>query len=325
MVFWTSWIVYPFISGPDGELWRRYDVAIIPITLSHIPFFLFNAHWLIPRIYKKKGIGVFLVYLTLLVVIATIFQTALKEVVFPPDLIRRHWDFSWLLLGVLFSTGVSTAYGFFFFLQDREQAMQEAQEEQLKSELSFLRSQISPHFIFNILNSLVYLIRNKPNLAESVTIRLSELMRYMLYESSDTQVPLNKELAYLVNYVELQKVRFEEDVEIKMQIDAKSELLNIEPMLIIPFVENAFKHGIGMIVSPVIDIYLKLENEKLSLVVKNKLTEGIQEEKDPSSGIGLKNVRRRLELLYPQNHNLQLENDGKWFITTMDLNLSSTN
>jgi hypothetical protein len=323
VVLWTLWVAYPFISGPDDEKFKRYAVAVIPVTLSHIPFFLFNAHWLIPKFYKKSGIGPYLISLTILTICATVLQTAFKEFVVPEELMRRHWNFSWMLLGTLFSMGVSTAYGFFFHLQEREKAMKEVQEEQLKSELSFLRSQISPHFIFNVLNSLVYLIRNKPNLAETVTIRLSELMRYMLYESSDTQVLLKKELDYLKNYVELQKIRFEEDVEIILKIDAPYGDYQIEPMLIIPFVENAFKHGIGMIEAPVIDINLSMHNAQLKLVVKNKIIAGQQEEKDPSSGIGLKNVKRRLELLYPQNHTLQLDKKDDWFITTLDLNLTS--
>lgn len=324
VVLWTLWVAYPFISGPDDEKFKRYAVAVIPVTLSHIPFFLFNAHWLIPKIYKKSGIGPYLFSLTILTICATVLQTTFKEFIVPEELMRRHWNFSWMLMGTLFSMGVSTAYGFFFHLQEREKAMKEVQEEQLKSELSFLRSQISPHFIFNVLNSLVYLIRNKPNLAETVTIRLSELMRYMLYESSDAQVVLKRELDYLKNYVELQKIRFEEDVEIILRIDTSDADYNIEPMLIIPFVENAFKHGIGMIESPVIDINLSTNNDKLKLVVKNKIIDGNHDEKDPSSGIGLKNVKRRLELLYPQSHTLQLENNGEWFVTILDLQLTTT-
>ncbi len=325
LVLWTAWISYPFIAGPDDERFRKYATAIIPVTLTHIPFFLFNSDWLIPKVFRKRGIAVYLAVLIAMVVVATLGQTALKEMVVPHELLRRHWDFSWMLLGVIFVTGVSTGYGFVFYLMDREQAMRESQEEQLKSELSFLRSQISPHFIFNVLNSLVYLIRNKPKQAESITIRLSELMRYMLYESGDRQVILKKELEYLKNYVELQTMRFGEDVEINFHLNGQHESHQIEPMLIIPFVENAFKHGIGMIDHPVIDISVDMKGNKLVLQVRNKIPPNVNEVKDDSSGIGLKNVRRRLELLYPEKHNLLLEQKDHQFLTSLSIELTSLN
>lgn len=321
MVLWTAWVAYPFIAGPDDEKFQKYAFAIIPVTLSHIPFFFINSDWLISRIFRKRGIAVYLVTLVVLIFVATILQTALKEVVVPGELLRRHWHFSWMLLGVLFVTGISTGYGFVFYLLEREQAIKSVQEEQLKSELSFLRSQISPHFIFNVLNSLVYLIRHKPAQAETITIRLSELMRYMLYESGDKQVTLDKEMEYLKNYVELQKIRFAEDVDIRLNLDTRFNGALIEPMLIIPFVENAFKHGIGMIESPVIDIKLQNGHERVSLIVKNKISDAPIEEKDGSSGIGLKNVRRRLELLYPGRHTLELTDEDGWFIASLDLYL----
>jgi LytS/YehU family sensor histidine kinase len=190
---------------------------------------------------------------------------------------------------------------------------QEEQQERLKSELSFLRSQISPHFIFNILNSIVYLIRSKSDQAESVTLQLSALMRYMLYESANAQIPLEKEIGYLKNYIELQKIRFEEDVEIRLNIEGQAAAHVIEPMLMIPFVENAFKHGVGLVHSPVIDILVNMTEKQLSFVVRNKITPEGSADKDDNSGIGLQNVRRRLELLYPDAHELKTgENEG-WF------------
>jgi LytS/YehU family sensor histidine kinase len=221
---------------------------------------------------------------------------------------------------VLFVTALSTGYAFMRLMVKQEQVRLEEKEERLKSELSFLRSQISPHFIFNVLNSLVYLIRSKSSQAETVTIKLSELMRYMLYESSDAQVPLQKEVEYLQNYVELQKIRFEEDVDIRLQIEGTAQGQLIEPLLMIPFVENAFKHGVGAVQQPIIDISLIIKEKALVFTVKNKVHNGSSnEDKDPASGIGLRNVQRRLELLYPEKHELVFGENGAWFNVSLTL------
>ena len=324
LVLWGGWILFPFIAGPDDPKFRQYALAIMPVTLSHVPFFFLNASWLIPNIFKKRGIGMYLLSIIMMIVIGTILQTALKELVVPSTLLRRHWEFTWQLLGLIFSTGISTGYGFVIYFMKREQDMRDLQEEQLKSELSFLRSQISPHFIFNVLNGLVYLIRNNAEQAELITIRLSELMRYMLYGSGDKQVQLDQELGYVKNYIELQRLRFDEDVDVRIKIQNTNPHLLIEPMLIIPFIENAFKHGTGMISEPVIDIQLNVEGSRLDMKVKNKISQATEEAKDSDSGIGLRNVQRRLELLYPSNHQLDVHSDQRWFTVHLSISLDSS-
>jgi uncharacterized membrane protein YozB (DUF420 family) len=322
IILWTIWIGLPIINAGDNEKHRTFMITIIPVTLTNIPLFLLNSEWLIPQVFRKKGIGTYLVSLLLLIAAFATLQLFMKEWIVPDELIRFHWDIFWAVIPVVFVTAISTGYGFITYLLEQERHRREERQERLQSELSFLRSQISPHFIFNILNSIVYLIRSKSAQAEPVTIKLSELMRYMLYESADEQVPLAKEIDYLHNYVELQKIRFEEDVEILLSIAGEPGAQVIEPMLLIPFVENAFKHGVGMIHGPVIDISLKINREQLNFTVKNKVAEGALEEKDNSSGIGLRNVRRRLELLYPAAHKLEVKTMGEWFVANLDLTLS---
>lgn len=319
IILWTVWIGFPIVNAGDHERFLQYHIALIPVTLTHIPLFLLNTEWLIPRLLRKKGIPAYLISLILLMVFFATLQLFMKDWVIPEHLRFRHFDLFWAIVPVCFVTAISTGYGFIMYLIDQEKARQDEQQERLKSELSFLRSQISPHFIFNILNSLVYLIRSQSDLAESVTIKLSELMRYMLYTSSEEQVPLESELDYLKNYVELQRVRFEEDVEIKLQVDGQAGGQMIEPMLLIPFVENAFKHGVGMISEPVIDIFLEFDKKKLFFSISNKIAPELPEEKDSSSGIGLRNVKRRLELLYPNSHQLEISEETDWF--TIELSL----
>lgn len=320
LILWTIWIGLPFINAPD-ERFRRFSEALIPVSLTHIPLFLINSEGLIPRVFRRWGLTVYLSALMVLVVLFSVLQAFMKENLIPPDLIRRHWDWFWAFVPVLFVTAISTGYGFIRYMLDEEKARQEEQQERLKSEVSFLRTQISPHFIFNVLNSIVYLIRTKSEQAEPVTMKLSELIRYMLYQSGDAQVELEQELAYLRNYVELQNIRFGDDVDIQLNVEGPVGAQRIEPMLLIPFVENAFKHGVGLIEQPLIDIFLKIEDKTLYFEVLNKIAPESAEDKDPASGIGLKNVKRRLELLYPGKHSLDINSEQGRFSVKLALQL----
>lgn len=323
ILFWFYWLVVPFLNMRDDERHRQDMIQLIPVMLTNIPLFFINTEILIPRILQKKGIGPYVVSIILLALVFMGIQTGMKMFLLedfggPP--LGKRLKFTFFF--VAFVTAVSTGYGLVNYLSQQEEDRKQERQERLQSELAFLRSQISPHFIFNILNSIVYLIRSKSSeLAESVTIKLSELMRYMLYESDSTQIPIGREIQYLTNYVELQKIRFEEDVKINFEVHSANESSLIEPMLMIPFVENAFKHGVGMITDPEIYIRLHCTSSTLDFQVRNK-TAGvaIQEDKDHSSGIGIKNVKRRLELLYPDAHTLNIKEDGEWYEVKLKLN-----
>lgn len=325
---WGIWLYLPLSNAKEEELFNRSVTILTFIFLEHIPMFFLNTEWLIPKILHKKGTTYYLWALLILIAIFSLenafLSDTLRQILAPEKHHRGSWSFFWNVVPAIFVAAISTGYALFDYVVKEETLKQEKQQERLQSELSFLRSQISPHFIFNILNSIVYLIRSKSSLAEPVTIKLSELMRYMLYESDNAQIPLDKELAYLNNYIELQKVRFEEDVDIQLHTDGVATTQIIEPMLMIPFVENAFKHGVGMVLDPIIDVSLKITETDLSFSVKNKIAPESSEDKDMSSGIGLKNVKRRLELLYPNAHYLDIKNDGDWFEVNLNLTFINT-
>ena len=319
VLFWGIWLGMPYLSQDEDERHRRFMIQLIPVTLSNIPLFFLNTELLIPRVLRKRGIAAYLLSVIILVLVFVVIEGFLKSWVLDSyaEKIMRHTRKSFFF--VFFITAISTGYGLITHLVSQEKARQQERQERLQSELAFLRSQISPHFIFNILNSIVYLIRSRSPLAEPVTISLSELMRYMLYESADAQVPLEKELDYLKNYVELQKIRFGEDVDVRLHIAGEAGSHIIEPMLMIPFVENAFKHGVGLVASPVIGIELRLEPTALFFTLRNKIAADQPADKDGSSGIGLRNVSRRLELLYPDAHTLAIRKTEEWFIVDLQL------
>jgi LytS/YehU family sensor histidine kinase len=247
-----------------------------------------------------------------------------------------HWVFFTIIVKHQFSLSGFFLFNIFPFLfilacsttyrmvQDRmaaEQLLKEKENENLKTELSFLRSQVSPHFMFNVLNNMVSLARKKSDLLEPSLIKLSSLMRYMLYETDEQKVPLEKEVEYLQSYIDLQQQRFGKKLIVNLEIDIKDCCYEIEPMLLIPFIENAFKHGTGMIEEPMICVQLKADNGVLQLTVQNKFNCKTTEVKDKASGIGLTNVKRRLNLLYGKNHSLQITDKDGWFVTLLQLKL----
>jgi LytS/YehU family sensor histidine kinase len=242
--------------------------------------------------------------------------------IFPRDSGRHGFqrDNLFVIFPFLFIWAMSTVYWFVTDKISTEQLMKERENENLKTELSFLRSQVSPHFLFNVLNNMVAMARLKSDQLEPSLIRLSGLMRYMLYESDDTSVTLVREIEYVNSYIELQKIRFAKSLCIKVNMDPGDNQL-IEPMLLIPFIENAFKHGTGTIEEPVIDIYLKISEGLIDFRVKNRFNEANEEVKDRTSGIGLQNVIRRLNLLYDQKHILSINKENGWFSVSLQIKL----
>ncbi|MFD2144524.1 sensor histidine kinase [Mucilaginibacter antarcticus] len=178
--------------------------------------------------------------------------------------------------------------------------------------------------MFNVLNNLVALARKKSDDLEPAIINLSQLMRYMLYESDDNKVLLSKEVDYIQSFINLQMLRFGSNVKVNIDIQGDTNMYTIEPMLLIPFVENAFKHGTGMVENPIIDILLTIDSETnlMRFKVYNTVSP-LDVSKDDSSGIGISNVIRRLAILYPAKHNLDIVNENNIFTVDLSINLSN--
>ncbi|HZI52538.1 MAG TPA: histidine kinase, partial [Chitinophagaceae bacterium] len=290
--------------------------------LIYIGFFYLNAIVLIPRfIYRRRyreyaGLlaGVFPV---LLLITWLVF---FKLFDMPRFNLSGHILFNFFFF--LFFLAASTAYR---MIKDRTRAdriAREKENENLKTELSLLRSQASPHFMFNVLNNMVALARKKSDLLEPSLLKFSSLMRYMLYDADEEKVALEKETEYLQSYIDLQQQRFGKNVQLCVSLEKVDDNYEIEPMLLIPFVENAFKHGTGIIDNAHINIQLKAEKNMLHFNVQNKYDPLSIEVKDKTSGIGLANVQRRLNLLYGNKHNLLITKKDNWFNVSLQLNLN---
>jgi hypothetical protein len=322
-ILWSIWLYLPLSSVPDEELQDRFTLLCSMILTTHIPLFILNTHWLFPKFFRQKGSTTYFGILVLCIICFSFLHFTIKDWLLAHQLTlipRKTYNPFWNIVPLVFVSAISTGYALLDYISKEEQIQQEKQQERLQSELSFLRSQISPHFIFNVLNSIVYLIRSKSDLAETITIKLSELMRYMLYESGHAQISLQQEVTYLMNYIDLQKIRFEEDVKINVEITGDTSTQIIEPMLMIPFVENAFKHGVGMVQNPEIEVKIHVSPADLTFLVRNKITAEPASQKDQNAGIGQANVRRRLELLYPDAHQLTIKTtENGWYEVNLTL------
>lgn len=231
---------------------------------------------------------------------------------------------SWLIptsFSVLLAFALSTSLKITSQWVKDENMRKDMATEKLQSELSFLKSQVNPHFLFNTLNNIYFLAYKKSDDTTTALFKLSQLMRYMLYESNVNKINLQKEIEYLENYIDLQKIRTTDNLQISLKKEGEIGAYHIEPMLLIPFVENAFKHGISNLEDCKIDISVSVKNEKLILKVSNKIfsnTSAITNDK----GIGLQNVKRRLKLLYPAKHELVLNNVGNYYYVILKLFLT---
>jgi len=290
--------------------------------LMLIGFFYLNAGILIVQLlYKKKYLLYALAVGFCFAVFALVSWWMLKAFTYTDQFFtfRRHLPFCVFVF--LFILACSIAYK---TIKDKiiaDNLFRERQNENLKTELSLLRSQVSPHFMFNVLNNMVALARKQSALLEPSLIKLSSLMRYMLYETGEQKVSLEKETEYLQSYIDLQLQRFGKKLVVHVNITPADKQYEIEPMLLIPFVENAFKHGTGMIDQPQIDVNMKAVNNILYFTVTNKYDSTSGEIKDSASGIGLANVQRRLQLLYSDKQQLQISTDNDTFSITLQIHL----
>jgi hypothetical protein len=290
-------------------------------NLYNVGLFYLNAFLLYPKLLNKSKWWLYILSVVVMLTVSYYLKLWLTQT-FYPSVINDNWTHRILFFPPIPFIVASIIYRLVIDKIARDKKQKEIIAEQLSVKLKFLRSQISPHFIFNVLTNLVSLARKQSRQLEPALIMLSDLMRYMLYESDEKKVSIAKELKYLKSYISLQQLRFGEDVKTDVVIDLPEQILqaNIEPMLLIPFVENAFKHGTGAD-DPFIAIHLSSNKNELVLDVKNKFVEH-DKSKDDNSGIGLENVQSRLALLYEGKHRLIINKEEDIFHVQLTLQLS---
>lgn len=329
VLFWTLFFLAPYLLRPVMESsahaknsnWQGFYYLHFINSSFRLALFYANAYIFIPKLAYRKKNGPYLLVLTASLITMLLWDKTFFQL-FLPGVPYQVWNFFvFNLFPFFFIMITSAAYRVIRdkILEDRRN--KERETENLKTELSFLRSQVSPHFMFNVLNNMVALARKRSDALEPSLIKLSSLLRYMLYETDEDKVQLEKEVDYLQSYIDLQKQRFGKNVLINASFNEMEHGHTIEPMLLIPFVENAFKHGTGLIANAQIDIDLTVHHSKLQFSVKNRYNDITNDTKDKTSGIGLNNVKRRLNLLYSNNYSLHMTKEDGWFTVLLQLNL----
>lgn len=312
MAFWVTLLciltVVEIQGGDEGFIFFFTNEVINVFFFAVI--FYFNSDYLIPKYLTHNKLWTYLGLLSLSALIVTPIKIFILFNKFNgfPDLqydLREHQTYYYLIS--LITAGISTLVKITSDWAKQTRVQKELETRTMQTELNFLKSQINPHFLFNTLNSLYALTLKKSDEAPEVVIKLSEMMRYMLYECNEKLVPLSKEVAYIRNYLALEKLRHKH-LDIKFEVEGMVSNLEVAPLIFISFIENAFKHGAANHISAgFVQIHIFIDNDELNLYVENS-----KPEKQPtqdhrrSGGIGLVNVKRRLEILYPKDYHLDI-------------------
>jgi two-component system LytT family sensor kinase len=299
--------------------------GIINITLFYLNYLV-----LIPQYLNKKRYGLYIGAIFSAVIIYGFIKYGVAlffkddEFFRPrrggPTMGMQELDFIGYFFGTLFTSIIFIFFSIVlklfvdWFVNERVQ--RDLENQRLSAELAFLKSQINPHFLFNSLNSIYSLAYKRSEITPEAILKLSEIMRYMLYECNDNTVDLSKELQYLQNYIDLQKIRLGEKANIDFKIEGKVTNQKIVPLLLIAFIENAFKHGVANDDTEPILLHVSVLENHLQFYVHNKKHKS---NTDAVGGIGLNNVKRRLDLLYPGKYNLDIRNEKDTYTCELSL------
>ena len=292
-------------------------------SVINIGLFYLNYLYIIPRLLDRKKYQYYAIALVSVIIVlalakyglALIFKDVLLEHKGSKNTLFASYFTSACLTNIFFLF-LSTAlkFGTDWFLNARIQ--RDLETQRLSAELAFLKSQINPHFLFNSLNSIYSLAYQKSDAAPEAILKLSEIMRYMLYESNDGKVDLSRELQYLQSYIELQKIRFGNNAFIDFRITGEVGTQQIVPLLLIAFIENAFKHGVANDPSAPIRLIINLNGTNLYFYIENKKHHN---NRDVEGGVGLSNVQRRLDLLYPGKYKLEIQDKPDTYTAELTL------
>jgi len=323
-LFWV-YVLSPGITKTDFYI-NSFVIVAIHAMVSY-----FNIYFLFPFFLQKRVYVKYFVAIALSISLGALLEAAVFTFI---DTIGPEFKSGLLSLRFLLSTAMAITYTTAITMSlklvkhwyEKERLAKELAKLNTETELKYLKSQINPHFLFNSLNSIYSLALQKSDLAPDLILKLSDILRYILYEGSEKKVSLTQELKYLQSYLELEKVRHGSRMELDIAIKGDTDTKEIAPMLLIPFVENSFKHGLGKdmdkgyvkveVDSSSEDLYFSIANSKPARGSEISQQNGYQ------GGIGLINVKKRLNLLYPLKHKLNVGSTDNEFKVELDIKLN---
>lgn len=323
-----------FFTGRESQITLEGYLRSILVPLSFILVFYLNYGWLVGRYLFTRRRGRFLLINVLLIGATMLSVHLCMRYFYPPEIhfkprpprpMNETIGF-FIVNAVIYSlvAGLSVAIKMTDGWYRMEALRRELEKERAEAELQNLKSQLNPHFLFNTLNNIYSLIAFSPERAQEAVHDLSRLLRYVLYESSQPFVPLEKDLDFLRNYVELMRIRLPGHVKLETDIAAASPGVLVAPLLFISLVENAFKHGVSNSKPSFIHIDIRQEGERVECSILNSYFPKNQEQDKSGSGIGLQNLERRLALLYPERYSFRCEREGDNYCSCLSITINDS-
>lgn len=335
VIIWGVILFFPLIfiySEGERNIIRYLDFSL-PIIFLVIVFYT-NYFLIISRYLFNKKIWQFFLANLLLFAVCIFLMDSIKEYYFaeyfakleiqkhlPPHGKMKEILFFRDIFSMTMTVGLATAIKMTTQWYQSQSEQKELEKLHIESELTNLKHQLNPHFLFNTLNNIYSLISINQQHAQDAVHQLSNLIRYVLYESDHPKVPLSKDLAFTANYIQLMSLRLPSHVVLRTELMKPDEGIEIAPLLFISLVENAFKHGVSPTIPSYITISIKMKGlNELECLVENSNFPKPESDKS-GSGIGLINLRKRLKLIYPSSFELMVEEKGESYISTLNLKL----
>jgi sensor histidine kinase YesM len=345
--FWVAWwlfagFIYSVGPLPVNIAYGRNLLRSLLESMAFLPLHFFLAYsliyFVIPR-YLVKGKYALTVIFTLVAFVITALLSMLIGITTIP--IIRSWfgapSFEWFavvqrfqilngfmagLRGGITIGGMAAAIKLMKYYYLKEQRNLQLQKEKAEAQLQLLKAQVHPHFLFNTLNNIFSHTQGSSPVASQLVMGLSDMLRYMLYEGNQALVPLSKELKMVQDYIYLEKIRYDDHLDVHIDIPGNSDNLHITPLLLLPLVENCFKHGTSnMLEQPWLSMHIHIEDTSMHMKLINGKPANNTKSSEEHTGIGIQNVRTRLELLYPGKHVLNITNDADVFVVNLQLQL----
>jgi len=311
IIFWLAIISTKFITPILANLLSPFEFGEVSLYVTlFLPLFFYTGYFGVMKIKWKKN---YLLFSIIGIVAIYIILYFFSKKTFTYALIAVSTIFLWTIIGCLFR--------FYIDWFEKKNKLLVLEKENLKSSIALMQSQVNPHFLFNTLHNIDPLIFENQKIASNSLIKLSDIMRYMLQETKQDFVELKKEIEYIKNYLSLEQMRLKNRKFLHYSFNGDFNGFFIAPMILIPFVENAFKHSVDSIIDNGIEIELKVINKKLFFSSKNQFDK-FETDMDKSHGIGLETVKKRLDLLYKNRYNLVVNIDKTVYNVNLELELN---
>lgn len=332
IIFWLMTVIIPIIGVINSNL-DTYEITVKYgyFAIINLSIFYINYTLLIPLlIQQRKRYGLYMLSIVLIIVVMAVIKTFLatvySKIVLSHDVSASsaplYEELGTFAVQAIFTSGffivVSALLKFAIDWVGNENVQKNLVSEKREMELQFLKSQLNPHFLFNSLNNIYSLAYQKSDKTADAILKLSEIMRYMIYESNDSWVALRKEIDYVESFIELQKLRFKDGAFVELTLQGEIDNQHIVPLILISFVENAFKHGVANDPEHPIRINIIANQKILHFSITNKKN---THNKDEMGGVGLNNVERRLQLLYPERYKLNIVNSTTHYTSELMLDI----